>query len=254
MKPIILLLYLIVFVLGVTEVRGYKHKSEAEIAAMTAAERVDEWVNEQVHHRFDVLDKQGQLIEKYILPDGINAIPRIIEILNKYDPTSNSGKRGRMGEQFDGAWMLLSDIDNHVIRLRSTEEGRRAIEALEQAIERMRKAGYGQPEQDDWTRHGRFESVADRLRFSNGINFKDQDIRDTLRFVYKINMSDAELSEYSQYMTAHYPDYPGWSEGKLTKDESKLGAGGYPVQIILMRKPERYYKAYLEFKNQRINR
>jgi hypothetical protein len=47
-----------------------KHKSETEIINLTPAARVDEWVNEQVHHRFDLDDDQSDLIRKYLLREG----------------------------------------------------------------------------------------------------------------------------------------------------------------------------------------
>jgi hypothetical protein len=250
MKSVILLLCLICFASIATQAK-YKHKSEVEIAAMTPAQRVDEWINEQVYHRFDVLDKQGDLIRKYVTLDGMKAMPRIIEIIDEYDPTRFREGKGRRGERFDACRLMLGYIDDYGIRLRSAEEGRMSISALEQAIERMRRAGYGKPNQDDWQRSDRVALVVMQIDYAKGVNRKDKDVRDTLRFVYKIKLSDAELSGYSQFLTASYPDYPSWGEGKLTKDESEIGPSGYPVQIIVLEKSERYYQSYLEFKESR---
>ena len=36
----------------------YRHKSEAEIAAMTPTQRVDEYANEQAYHQFNFPDEQ----------------------------------------------------------------------------------------------------------------------------------------------------------------------------------------------------
>ena len=215
---------------------------------MTPAQRVDEYANEQAYHKYDVLDDHFQLIEKYIWLDGLKALPRIIEIVDEYDPTRSSGKRGRKGERFDGAWMLLSDLDVHIVRVRASEEGRRAMDALERAIGRMRAAGFGQEDQHGWERHGRFESVVDRLKYAKGVNSTDRSIKDTLRLEYKIILSDAELIEFSDFLVARHPEYPGWSETQRIKDETQLNGAGFPLQLYILKKPERFYEAYLEFK------
>src|SRR5436853_4693633 len=133
----------------VVHARPYKHKSETEIARMTPAQRVDEWVNEQVYHRYDVLDRHRDLLRKYITRDGLAALPRMIEIMDEYDPTRFPEGKGRRGERFDACWLMLGYMDEFAVRLRGTEEGRRAMDALERAVERMRAAGYGQEEQHE---------------------------------------------------------------------------------------------------------
>ena len=215
---------------------------------MTPAQRVDEYANEQAYHKYDVLDEHSQLIEKYIWLDGLKALPRIVEIVDEYDPTRSSGKRGRKGERFDGAWMLLSDLDVHVVRVRASEEGRRAMDALERAIGRMRAAGFGQQDQHGWERHGRIESVGRLLKRAKGVNSTDRSIKDTLRLKYKIILPDAELIEFSDFLVARYPEYPSWSKTQMIKDETQLNGAGSPVQLDILKKPERFYEAYLEFK------
>src|SRR6267378_1694923 len=76
----------------------YRHESEAEIAATTPAQRVDEYADEQAYHKYDYLDQQYELILKYILRDGLKALPRMIEITNEYDPASANGKTDHKGE------------------------------------------------------------------------------------------------------------------------------------------------------------
>ena len=227
----------------------YQHKSEAEIARLTPAQRVDEYAAEQAYHKYDVLDEHGRLIEKYIRRDGLAALPRIIEVMDEYDPTRAAGKRGRKGERFDAMWMLLGSFDNHVVRLRGSQEGRRAIDALERAIQRMRAAGYGQQEQHDWERHGRFALAVMGLEEARGINLTDRALRDTFRLEYKILLSDEELAAFSNFMAARYPESPGWSETNYFRDYTQLNAAGYPLWVHTMKKPGRFYQAYLEFKN-----
>ncbi len=113
---------------GISKADQQKHKSEAEIINMTPAPRVDEWVNEQVHHRFDLDDDQSDLIQKYLLRDGTKALPRLIEIIDEYDPTRHGQKK--KGERFDACFLMLSYIDRQAVRLRGSEEGRLAMKSL----------------------------------------------------------------------------------------------------------------------------
>lgn len=248
MKHVILLLWLMSFAPSVIHAEVYKHKPEAEIARMTPAQRVDEYAEEQAHHKYDFLDEQGHLLEKYIWRDGLAALPRMIEIMDEYDPTRASGKRGHKGERFDAMWMLLFDLDNHVVRLRGSEEGRQAMNALEQAIQRMRAAGYGQKDQDEWEQHGRFEMAGTHLEEARGVGFVDHDIRDTFWVRYKIQMSDQELLAFSNFLVARDSTYPSWSETDFIKDYTRINQAGNPAQVHIMKKPERFYEAYLEFK------
>src|SRR5436190_7962399 len=107
MKSIIIILWLISYVPFAALESDYTHKSEAEIAAMTPAQRVDEYADEQAYHKYDYLDQQHELISKYILRDGLKELPRMIEIMNEYDPTREDSRSGHKGERFDAMWMLL---------------------------------------------------------------------------------------------------------------------------------------------------
>jgi hypothetical protein len=246
-RLVILLLLLVGCALPVVAAPKYKHKSEAEIARMTPAQRVWEYAEEQAHHKYDLSDEQGQLLSKYIWRDGLAGLPRMIEIMDEYDPTSpDSG--GREGERFDAMWMLLADLDGHVVRLRASEEGRRAMDALERAIQRMRAAGYGRKDQQGWEQHGRFKLASARLEGAKGVNFADEAIRDTFWVRYKLQMSDQELLAFSNFLVERHPQYPGWSEWNFIKDYTRMNEAGYPRQVHTMKNPERFYEAYLEFK------
>jgi hypothetical protein len=249
MKSIILILFfgLMNFSTFVIHAQKYRHKSEAEIKSMTPTQRVDEWVNEQVYHRFDVSDRHRDLLRKYVQQDGVKALPRLIEIIDEYDPPRLPEGKGRRGERFDASWLMLGYIDDYAVRLRASEEGRRAISALERVIERMRTAGYHQKDDHGSEQH-RFEFVADLLKTAKAVNSIDRAVKNTLRMQYKINLSDAELLGFSNFMAIHYSDYPSWSERDLVEDSSQLNAAGFPVRILFLKKPERYYEGYLEFK------
>lgn len=248
MKSIILLLCLVSFAHCTSCAQWYRHKSEAKLAQMTPAECVDEWVKEQAHHRYDVLDEQGDLIRKYIMLDGTKALPRLVEYIDEYNPSQFRKDTTKQDVNFESCEMMIDWIDNFAVRLRASEEGRLAINALERSVERMRAAGYAEKKDGyDWF-NGTFKIVADNLAADKGINIRDNDIKDTFRLIYKFELSDTELLELSNYLTAHYPDYPSWSERSGVKDYTRLNEAGNPLWFYVLKKPERYYEAYLEFK------
>jgi hypothetical protein len=248
MKLIVLFLVLLSFasctILGEL---AYKHKSEAELEQMTPAQRVDEIAKEQAYHKYN-LDDQSQLINKYIERDGLKALPRLIEIIDEYDPTRTSGKSGSKGEYFDAAWMTMSSLDSRVIRLRASDEGKHAIEALERAIGRMRAAGHGQPGQHEWAEHGRFDLALMTLEELKGNNSTDETVKDTFWVKYKIQMSNQELLQFSNFLVTRDAMYPSWSGTDFIKDYTRINEAGNPLQVYIMKKPEQYHEAYLEFK------
>lgn len=249
MKSVILIVFLISLMPLATLAQKYKHKSEAEIAAMTPAQRVDEWINEQVYHqKYWETDRQDELIRKYLLLDGMKAVPRLTELIDAYDPTKFREGKGELDERFDNAYYFLHFIDNLKVRLRSAEEGRKLLDALERSIERLRKSKYSTDPNTKYLRKEMIRSAESYLEDFRGIGGIDWDIQDTLRFTYKIKISDEELAKFSDFMVEHYPDYPSWSEGKMTKDATEISPAGYPVMNRILQKPERYYEAYLEFK------
>jgi hypothetical protein len=224
------------------DLQGYRHKSEAEIARMTPRDRVDEFAQEQAKHKYDFLDDQWVVIEKHIWRDGLTALPRIIEIINDYDQHAKKHK----AERFDAMWMLLEDLDNHVIRLRGAEEGRLAMRALENAIQRMRAAGYSEGDNernDSW----RFELALISLKEAKTINGLDRAIRETFRLEYKIVLSDTELLEFSNYLVLRNAEYPSWSKTNYIRDFTRTSDAGYPLRIYVMQ-PKSFYEAYLKFK------
>jgi hypothetical protein len=245
------LLFIMSLTLLAAPARASRHKPEAEIARMTPAQRVDEWVDEDVRHRYDTDDEYGDLIHKYLMRDGLAALPRTIEIIEEYDPTRFREGKGRRGERFDACWGLLADIDRKVVRLRASVEGRRAMGALERAIDRMRAAGYGRKEQHEWEQHGRFNLALMYLKEAEGVGHADRAIRDTFWVRHKIEMSDEELLAFGNFLAARDPAYPSWSETDFIKDYTRFNEAGNPLQRYVMKKPERFYEAYLDFKKTR---
>ncbi len=220
MKHYILILCLVISMPLATLAQKYKHKSEAEIAAMTPAQKVDEWVNEEVHHeKYWETDKQTELIRKYVLLDGMKAVPRLTEIIDEYDPTQFREGKGNLDNRYDVSLELLQFIDNQSVRLRSAEEGRKAIAAIERSIERLRRSKYNTDPNAEYGRNDIVKGAESIFKVVKAVNYRDITIQNTLRFIYKIRISDEELAELSDFLVAHYPDYPSWSNSKLTKDE-----------------------------------
>jgi len=218
---------------------------------MTPVERVDEYIDEHFHHRWDVLDEQGDLIEKYILLDGTKALPRIIERMNRYDPSRQNGNKITAYWKFEACWFLLNRMDVTAFRLRSSEEGRRAIDALEKSVERMRAAGFAVDDIDDGEKHsdnGIYIMVGNEVKEMKGVNLKDKSIQEAFRILYKVKLSDSEILDFSNYLIERYPDYPSWSKMKMVKDETQINSAGNPLQFHIVETPKRYYEAYLEFK------
>ena len=248
MRTILILLWLMSFAPWAPAAPNYKHKSEAEIISLTPAERVDEWVNEEVHHEFDLDDRQSDLIRKYVLRDGVKALPRLTEIMDEYDPTHR--KHEREGERFDACVQMIGFLEFQAVRLRGSEEGRRAMRSLEQAVQHMRAAGFARKDGHawDWVPDGRLEEADACLEEAKGIALVDRAIKETFRLQYKLVLSDAELLEFSNFLVAHYSDYPSWSEKDFIQDHTQLNQWGNPLQFHVMKKPARYFEAYLEFK------
>lgn len=257
MKSIILLLCLMCFSSASAQTPWWwykKHLSETKIAKMTPEKRVDEYIDEHFHHRWDVLDEQSDLIEKYILIDGTKALPRIIERMSRYDPSLPNGNTTTKYWKFEACWFLLNTMDVTTFRLRSTEEGRRAIDTLEKSVERMRSAGFTVDDIDDREKHsdhGIFVMVGNDVKEMKGVNGKDESIKQAFRILYKVKLSDSEILDFSNYLTEHYPDYPSWSKMKEVKDETQVNSAGYSLQFHIVVKPERYYETYLEFKKKK---
>ena len=209
--------------------KNYRHKPESEIALMTPQQRIDEQIREH-DHMLDHTDKQGDLIRRYRLRDGLNGSAHLIKLIDGYDP-----KRQR-DDRFFNAMMMANEIDENIVRLRSSAEGRHLIEAVERLVARRRAAGEEESQ------------VEATLRYMKGVNFTDESVRDTLWMKYRIKISDAELAEFSDYLVRHHPTYPSWSTRTLTKDHSSVNDAGSPAQLVIMKSPKRYHQAYLAFK------
>lgn len=209
--------------------KKYRHKSETEIVRMTPEQRIDEVIKEEGHRTVNH-EKYRLLLQRYRRKDGLKGWTRLIELIDGYNP-----KRTR-DTRFYSAMRIAEDIDERVIRLRSSTEGKRIIEAVERLSGRRRAKG-NSDEGIDWV-----------LESTKGINEKDRDVRDTLWVKYRIKMSDSELLDFSNYLVEQNPTYPSWSERKLITDRSRKNEWGHPLRVFIMTKPARYLQSYRAFK------
>lgn len=207
----------------------FKHKSETEIAAMTPEEKMDQMVLEQMFHLPAFDDDNYKLLHLYIINDGIKILPKAIEYMNEYDPNVQECKE-RSNARLLTAAMYIDIVDSAKFRIRAIENGRLAINALEQAIERQRKSRSDAGKDD-----GRGKLFSTFLEGIKGQTIKDDLIKETLEKQYNIKMSEAELIEFTNFLISLDPAYPSWTKvlgwAEMTQAES-----------------DRYYRAYLKFK------
>jgi hypothetical protein len=233
---------------GVTLPQFGDRKSEAELARMTPEQHVREYSDEYYHHAF--WDHEyTNLLESFVLRDGIEAIPALITAVDQFDPGSRKGSSRMADAWCFAAEGLLAQLDSHVIRLRTTEPGTRAIQAMEHLVQRMQAAGFdaqnGPKGNSHLSRYLGTHSERDRLR---GLNASDWSIQDTLRVKYNMRLSDCEMIGFVEYLIQHNPTYPGWTEGEIYRDHSDLNEAGNPRIHVVLKNPERFYRLYLSYK------
>jgi hypothetical protein len=227
---------------------GSGHKSKDEIGRMTPQQRVEEYVREDLRHKHDLDDNYHDVLFSYIRRDGIEVVAEIVKIIDEYDPTQGKGRGKDKGERYDAAWILLSDIDGTVIRLRASEEGRIGIEAMKRVVERMRAAHFDNSESYDYEKQGRYKLAVIALTGMEGINMRDEAVRDTLRLRYKISLSDKELLDFIDYVISQDPSYPSSMVTELYKDREQLNDAGNPLQYVIVKNVEPFHKLYLQYK------
>jgi hypothetical protein len=215
---------------------------------MTPQQHVEEYCDEYYRHAFWDHDYMNQL-KGYVLRDGTEALPSLIRVVDEYDPTTKARRSPQYNAWCFAAEGLLSQLDSHIIRLRTTEPGTRAIQAMEHLVQRMQAAGFdaqnGPKENSHLSRYLGTHSELDRLR---GLNASDWSIQDTLRVKYNIRLSDREMIGFVEYLIQHNPSYPSWTEGEIYRDHSDLNEAGNPRILVVLKNPERFYRLYLSYK------
>jgi hypothetical protein len=187
-------------------------KSEAALARMTPEQHVHAYCDEYYHHAF--WDHEyTNLLESYVLRDGIQAIPALITVVDQFDPGSGKGSSRRANAWCFAAVGLLSQLDGRCRRLQAIDDGKKAIAAVERLMQRMRADGPKPDNHTDW-----YEGGLSFLSAMQGMNFLDDSIRDTLRIRFSVTLSDEEFRGFVKYLIQNDPRYPGWAETELYSD------------------------------------
>lgn len=191
---------------------------------MTAGQRLDQMVLEQMFHEPVSADENLGWLHAALVNDGLEVLPKAIKFVEAYDPSDLECPL-RSEARLLTAVIYAHAIDASNIRLRSIERGRTFIHLLERTILRRRSL------KDD----GRNRVLEIHLKQMRGISIKDGLIRDSLAKQLRVKMSESEFRKFLEYLITEDPAYPGWSRivgwAKMPKDEV-----------------HRYYKAYLKFK------
>ena len=221
---------------------NYQPKSEAELAAMTSRQLIEEMVKNSPYsfksYR-EWSDYEHSIDRKISNAGGVQLLPLLTEYINAFEPPSASAcDRAR----FSYARRKLGDIDGAQFRLRGTTEGQSAIDAFEQAIERMEKIEVNKNTNDER------KLYLDQIK---GINRVDDAIHDTFLVKKKIKLSDKELLEFSNFLVERDPTYPTWSVMDSERDNSRIDEEGIAPEVLILEEPQRFYEAYQEFKETR---
>jgi hypothetical protein len=222
------------------------HKSRAQIERMSPDERVEEYCREYAVHSDRDLD-YVEMLNEFIDRDGLAGLPRMIKEINDFDPSPRAYKRERDARCFM-AVVLLGDVDETVVRLRATEDGRKGINAVDHLVSRMRAAHFDVATGDEYPRRLRYEYAVDCLKALNGVNMLDDAIRNTLRLRYGTELSSQELSDFVNYLISYDSSYPQWGRKQLYRDSERRNEAGNPLQYYIVQDAARYYKLFLERK------
>ncbi len=219
--------------------KRYKPKSEAIVASMTTRQLIDELIQFRPNEfrTYEELTDYRISIEKRIRQAGVKALPIFTEYFeNSYHKQSAFDcDKSRFDRVDNIAW----DLDRFDFRLRGTDKGKLTIDAFERAIKRVEKPGFTKKAVSYYRK---------TLNDLKGINHYDISIQETFWVRYGLEMSKSELVEFSNFLINLDPTYPSWSDRDFIKDYSRINEAGNPRQVRVMKNPERFYKAYLEFK------
>ena len=226
-------------------VQFYHHKSEGDLARMTPEQRAEEYCNEYARHGLYHLE-YGELLDRYIFLQPLRVAAQLAKIIDGYDPRNKSRSREKADRAYE-AGILLVGIDESAVRLRASAEGRAAIQAMKRLSQNMLAAHFDKDEDNDQNRR-RYELQISGIEEVEGVNYCDQAIENTLRLRYKIHFSEGELIRFVDYLITEDPLYPAWSTREEYKDLTQRNEAGNPIWYLIMKKPEPFYKAYVQFK------
>lgn len=225
---------------------GSGHKSEEQIARMTPDQRVEEYCREHARHLFLSHQEYVALLTRYLRQDGLKVMPQVIREIEAYDPTRHESASEEKLRRYEGANFILDELDVNAFRVRAFEEGRKAIQAVKQSIERMRAAHFDDPKVVEYEMNRRYELSLGYLKKMEELSNSDYRIQDTLRYNYDISLSDDELLSFVNYLISQDPYYPGWSERESFRKHPPDSKNS--KWLFLYKNPEPFHQAYMEYK------
>ena len=226
-----------------------EHKSHIEIARMSPAQHVQEYVREFARH--GLLDRDYiRVLDDSIMADGRRAVPALVQVINEFDPRSSRTSGRNREDAANAAGILLGSLDTGYFRLRSYEEGKIAIDAVRQLLDRMRAAHFETAgDEGERSKRLRYDITLELLGSLEGINNYDKAIRDTLALRDRIQLSDKELLEFCNYLISEDPNYPTWSDTDWYEDKAKINEAGHPLQYRTIANIARFREAYRKYKS-----
>lgn len=124
---------------------------------MTPDQRVEEYCREHARHLFLSHREYVALLTKYLRQDGLKVTPQVIREIEAYDPTNSERASEEKFLRNEGANFILGELDVNDFRVRAFEEGRKAIQAVRQSIERMRAAHFDNPKDVKYEMNRRYQ-------------------------------------------------------------------------------------------------
>lgn len=208
---------------------NYRHKADRELERMTPEQLIDESEKEWNYH-VGRMDNYGMFtLNSYKEKIGIAIIPVLIKMANDYASRTFSKCQE---QRFFTAFAIAADVDNQIVRLRSSKDGQAAISAAADAIGRMKDAGLADQKVHKYNKYPFGIYLLDNVR---GTNEYDGQIRKLLETEFKMQMSDEEFFEFIRFLTSTDPAYPSWTPRvNMARD--------------LRPNKEKYRESYLQFK------
>lgn len=210
--------------------RNFVHKSIGDLQRMSADQLFQEAVNEQIYHHMPATNDDYRFeISKLTLRVGERMYGPIIKAIDAYDPAHRSDCNWT---RFHIAFWTADSLDNRVVRLRASQSGKRIIEALQKAIDRMKAAGFGE---GGSSRKSDLNLAVQIINGLSGVNQIDEEIKQTLISKKGVAISDDRVEDFTNFLLSLDPKYPSWSE---PSNDPSAGT---------LKDSERYYRAYEKY-------
>jgi len=155
-------LYLTLLTLTAIPPAGYAqlsgHKSESQIEKMTTEQRVAEYCDEYLRHAYRDAAYE-KMLGDHIKRDGLKGVASLTRVIDDYDPTKPNGKSRESAARCYAVEGLLSQIDERVMRLRGSEEGKKAKESISRLVEGMRNQNFDTAQSNPYGQQMRYKGA-----------------------------------------------------------------------------------------------